>query len=251
MLALTAMAVAGPANADALALYRLGEYASAIQEAEAQNTAASLALAAQARLAMVDLGQSTGKKKALKAALKNANAALKLAPDNAHAHLMKAATLGFRSRGRSKFSNYTKGTARKSLKHIKAALALQRESPRAHAILGVWNLEIIRRAGKTGARITGASTEEGLKACQFAIAHAPDDAAIGVQCGLSLLVLKAPKMQAHGLATLQAAANNNSSTTAFERAMRVRAREILAINTDDGIQVAQNRALVYLSFEHE
>lgn len=249
LIAVTSLLVENSAFANTLKLYQDGDYRGAIASAEVESSAASLALSARAHLSLVDLGQSVNKKKDLKAALENAKTALKLDPNNIEAHLMKVAALGYRARGRSNFRNFTNGTASKSLKHIKAALALEPNSAWAYAMLGVWNLEIIRRAGKSGAQITGANTQNGLMACQYALASVANDGAICLQCGLSLLALGDSEMEEAAFTALRSAAMLSGNITVYDRAMIERAREVLSLYEAQGIAAARQRALAYLSYD--
>ncbi len=241
------------AQANALSYYESGQYHQAIelgeseQEADAVSRAENLVFAARSRLALIDLGRSENHKRDAKAALTDAEKAMKLDPNNAEAHLMKVAALGILARGMSKMKSFRKGIAGKSRRHIEAAMALDPQSAWARAMLGMWHLEIIRRGGKFGARVTGANAEEGAKDCALAHQSKNFDAGMGTQCGLALL-LSQQDFQAEAVTILRQASQPGVSPIAYNIAMSERAREILDILDHDGLQAAQKRALVYLNY---
>ncbi len=242
-LAFTARAAVPPAWQSA---YNDGQYRTAIALGEQDGSAEALVLAARAQLAIIDLGQSDNRKADAKAALKNAERAIKLDPGNGQAHLMKVAALGMLARGMSKMKSFRKGMAGKSKKQIEAALVLDPQSAWAKAMQGMWHLEIIRQGGKFGARVTGARAKKGAEACQIALYNPGVDAGIALQCGLGLLRLEGFENEAK--AALEQAQNMPDNDIAFDDAMKARAREVLDIMKNDGIKAARQRAIIYLKY---
>jgi len=239
--------------ANALSYYESGQYHQAIELGESEleengvARAESLVFAARSRLALIDLGRSKNHKTDAKAAMADAEKAMALDPNNAEAHLMKVAALGILARGMSKMKSFRKGIAGKSRKHIETALELDPQSAWARAMLGMWHLETIRRGGKCGARVTGANADEGAKDCALAHQSKNFDAGMGAQCGLALLICK-EDFQAEAVTILREASQPGVSPIAYNIAMSERAREILDILDQKGLQAAQERALVYLNY---
>lgn len=250
---MTSVGIGTHGYAKTLAFYESGQYREAIElgesnlEEKSSTRAEDLVLAARSRLALIDLGRSENHKTDARAALADAEKAMKLDPNNAEAHLMKVAALGILARGMSKMKSFRKGIAGKSRKHIEAALTLDPQSAWARAMLGMWHLEIIRRGGKFGARVTGANAQEGAKACATALDSINFDAGMGAQCGLALLLCK-EDFQAEAVTILRRASQQGASTIAYNIAMSERAREILDILDHEGLKAAQKQALVYLNY---
>ncbi len=234
------------AHTNALFAYEGGEYREAITLGEAEATAEALVLAARSQLALIDLGRSQTRKADAKAALANAEKAMALDPQNAEAHLMKVAALGILARGMSRMKSFRKGIASKSRKHINAALVLDPESAWAQAMLGMWHLEIIRRGGKFGARVTGANVNEGIEACALAMNSKRYDIGMGTQCAMALLICPAG-LEDEAVAALQQASQFTGSEVAYDSAMKARSQEILELIENEGLDAARQRALVYLS----
>ncbi len=237
----------GQAGANTASAYADGAYHEAIALGEAEATAKSLVLAARAQLALIDLGRSENRKQDARAALANAEKAMALDSQNTEAHLMKVAALGILARGMSKMKSFRKGMASKSRKHIDVAMAIEPESAWAQTMLGMWHLEIIRRGGKFGARVTGANLEEGIEACALAMKSKNYDAGMGTQCGMALLICK-EGLEETAIAALQQVSRSAAKGISYDNAMIARAREILDLIETEGLAAARQRALAYLSF---
>jgi len=125
------------------ALFAEGRFGEAALSGEAAGTSESLALAARSHLVLARF-YVTGDERSnhIMAALRDAQAALALDPNDANAALQVAIAWGFRARYEDKSSH-----ARRSKKFIDQALALDPDYPHAHAALGGWNGEVVSRAG--------------------------------------------------------------------------------------------------------
>jgi tetratricopeptide (TPR) repeat protein len=225
--------------------YNVGEYENAITLGHQNASAQALVLAARSRLAMIDLGQSDQRKTDAKAALKDAEAAIDLDPENAEAYLMKVAALGMLARHMSKLKSFRKGIAPKSRRLLDEAQRLDPQSAWAQAMMGMWHLEILRRGGAFGARVTGASASEGAKDCGKIQQSTTFDIGMGVQCGLALLHTDGFEDQA--VTILRQTYKADDTDIAYDRAMKERAVEILGILDTKGLKAARKRALYYLN----
>ena len=243
---LTRVLADAPAIPNAVA-YDEGRYDDAVTLGVTDGSAAALVLVARARLAKIDLGLSDNHKADAKAAMRDAEKAMELDPANAEAHLMKVAALGMLARGMSKMKSFRKGMAGKSRKHIEAALELDPDSAWAQAMLGMWHLEIVRRGGKFGARVTGANAKKGAAECAQAMQSERYDAGMGTQCGLALLICT-EDFADQAKATLQQASLSSQNGVDYDRAMSARARDVLNLWDTQGLDAARAQALAYLKY---
>ena len=246
---LIALVSTAPARTQSLSdierAYKGGEYENAITLGHKNASAQGLVLAARSKLAMIDLGLSTDRKSDAKAALKDAEAAITLDPENPEAYLMKVAALGMLARHMSKLKSFRKGIAPKSRRLLEEALRLDPQSAWAQAMMGMWHLEILRRGGSFGARVTGANAAEGAKDCAQIQQSTGFDIGMGVQCGLALLHTDGFKDQAATI--LRQTSQADDAGIAYDRAMKERAIEILDILDTKGLKAARKRALYYLN----
>lgn len=247
IMVLMGTALASLAHADALDAYRHGDYRQAIVLGQSEATAPALVLVARSYLALVDTSQSRNQKADIKAALTAARAATELDDDNIEAHLLQVAALGFLGRGMGKFKSFRKGLASKSHKQIKQALSLAPGSAWPYAMLGMWHLEIIRRGGAFGARMTGANTKDGAEACAYAVDAAPHDGALAALCGLALLAIGKQNLEAQARACLTRARDTGLAQTAYDMVLQSRAGEILSLWDQHGLDSARRRAVFYES----
>ena len=225
--------------------YNGGDYKSAITLGHQNASAQALVLAARSRLAIVDLGLSDQRKADAKAALKDAETAIDLDPKNAEAYLMKVAALGMLARHMSKLKSFRKGIAPKSRRLLEEAQRLDPQSAWAQAMMGMWHLEVLRRGGAFGARVTGANASKGAKDCAKIQQSTSFDTGMGVQCGLALLHTDGFEDQA--IAILRQTRQADDMGIAYDRAMKKRAAEILDILDTKGLKAARKRALYYLN----
>ncbi len=226
--------------------YARGDYQATIELGEQEASAAALVLATRARLARIDLGLVKAVRREAKIAEKMARRAAVLDPKNTEAHVLTAAAIGYRARTMGRFKGFRKGLARKGKKEIMAALAIDNAAPWPHAVHGLWNLEIIRRGGNFGARMTGANSDEGRADCEAAARLSHNDPVIDMQCGVAMLALDEAAMQAPAMAALRRSAAAQRVTLAYDRAMIARAKTLVDIFDREGVDAARAQAVRYL-----
>lgn len=95
----------------------------------------------------------------------------------------------------------------------------------AHGFLSVWNVEVLRRGGRLGATVMGASVKKGRRHYHAAIAADPNEASLHWQWARVLTALNARKYREEIDAALEAALAIPTDT-AIEGVMQARARTI-------------------------
>jgi hypothetical protein len=176
---------------DAEARYEQGDMAGAATLARALATAEGFALAARATLVeAIYLTPDADKQALVERAAADAEAALARDPDYVDAQLQLAIALGQLADLEDPLIAHVHGYARQGKALIDRALALDPDNAWAHALLAMWHLHIVARAGDAlAASLYGASRATGLKLCADAIA-APDEAfALKYGCARILLEL--------------------------------------------------------------
>jgi tetratricopeptide (TPR) repeat protein len=185
--------ITAPANADApdaaRAYYVAGRFDEAAAAAEQQRQSAdSFSFAARSLLAAFLIGGGDAPER-LDRAESMARGALALDPDSVDARLQLAIVYGLRGRRASASEAFAQRYAPRGRRLIDQALRLAPASAEAHALLGAWHLEILRRGGRAGAIAYGARLSEGVAAYDRALALAPDNAVIEVHYAAALLGL--------------------------------------------------------------
>ncbi len=170
-----------------------------------------------------------------------ARAALLRDPDSVDARLQLALALGVIGRLASDAEAVRAGYAREGRRLIDEAIARDPENPLAHALLGAWHLEVIRRGGRAGAVFYGARTDRGLAAFERAVGLAGADSAILLLYETSVLELDANKYAALARDLLGRAAHAPASD-AFARDMRAEARRLGAVLSTQGARAAADMA---------
>jgi hypothetical protein len=176
---------------DAQARYEQGDMAGAAVLARALATAKGFALAARATLVQAIYLTPVADKPALvERAAADAEAALARDPDYVDAQLQLAIALGQMADLEDPLSAHVNGYAGQGKALIDRALALDPDSAWAHALLGMWHLQIVARAGDAlAASLYGASRETGVKLCAQAIAGPDEALALKYGCARTLLEL--------------------------------------------------------------
>jgi cytochrome c-type biogenesis protein CcmH/NrfG len=172
---------------------------------------------------------------------RNANAALALAPRAVEPRLNLAVVLGMKSRRVALAEAIKQNYASRGRALIEQALKIAPNDPAAQALLGSWNLEVVRRGGVMGSRLLGASSRVGMRAFDRAASLAPDDPAIALQYAVALLGVDA-KRYGDKAGSLLIAASAMAPRDAFEAAMRDEARHLAAIMAAGGAQAAAKQA---------
>lgn len=167
-----------------------GEFREAASLARELRTSEGMALAARAELAEGDfLAPRSSRRSDFEHAARDAREAVALDPQNPEGHLYLALALGFLGRLDGSVVAHFAGYAEEAREHIDQALALAPMNPWANALLGGWNLEIVRNGGAIGESLYGASVEKGIAAYRHALALDPGNAAIAYQYALQLVAL--------------------------------------------------------------
>ena len=214
-LALSSAAFAEPPSA-ALRLYAAGDFLAAASSAENTNSAEAHLVAARALIAAaMDAPQSRSVGVWLNRAEDHAEDAVRLAPQSADARLQLAFVLGAKARRTSLAQAIAHNYAPRARRLIEEALEREPENAIAHAMLGNWHLEVLRRGGPRGARVYGARLDAGLEAFERAQALAPASAMIPIQYAVALLQLD-PARYSTRVATLLSQASRRTAHDAFE-----------------------------------
>lgn len=216
-------------RADPWALYAAGEFADAARQAAARQDADSLALAAKAVAADYLLNpQATTPENAAARVRAHAEAALARDPDHIEAQLHLAVALWLEGRAAGPFESYVRKLPAKGRDVLRAALSDAPDEAWAHALMGAWHFEVVRRGGGAGARLYGAGVHEGVEHFYRAMRLEPDNAAIAFQCALAFLALDSERYADHANAALQVA-QRAEADDAFEAEMIRRSEHLLAL----------------------
>ncbi len=209
------------------ALYASGEFEKAARAAQQVGGADNLALAAKSLSSLAVLTNTSQDVVALTPRIRSlALEALSEDPLNAEAQLQLAIAIWFDGRRVGALESYVRGLPNQGRKHIVQAMNAAPdgsiEQAWAHALLGAWHLEVLRRGGSRGAAIYGADLHEGAEHFNRAIALAPGEVAIAVQCAISYLALDAETYSEHARIALEYAVAADAETM-FEQQMQVTA----------------------------
>ncbi|WP_395645874.1 hypothetical protein [Terricaulis sp.] len=236
-----APARAEPAEA-ALRLYAAGDFLAAADLADDRETAASLSFASRALMAQCATAPSRSDLDTwLARAERAARDALELDPQSVDARLQLALVYGARGRRASLTQAFAGRYAPRGRALIDEALALEPRNARAHALLGAWNLEVLRRGGRFGAVTYGASYRAGAAEFERAMALAPDDPTIPLHYAFALLELNAAQNADRAAALLRRAAGLRPRD-ALERFVTRTAQRIARTLEEDGPGAAQRAA---------
>jgi hypothetical protein len=235
------IAAADPPSA-ALRSYAAGNYMAAADLAEQRRSPESLAFAARALMAECVVSRDETRIIALsERAEAAARAALTLDSEAVEARLQYAIALGVRGRHASLTEAWRRGYARRGKDLIDEAIAIDPNNAWGHALLGGWNLEVIRRGGRAGAVAYGARESAGIAAFERARALAPDDPMIALHYAIALLELDSER---HGVRAgeLLAAATALPARDAFEARALANARRVARVLEADGADAAADLA---------
>ncbi len=237
---------------DAEAAYVAGLFDRAVATAEKETSAApgpahlllAKTLCAQA---VLNPERSAARAQSVRAE-HHARAALAQAPNSAEARRYLAAAIWLAHRDEPALRAWRAGAPQEAHKLLTDALTADPADAWAHALLGGWNLEIVRRGGATGARLLGASRRTGRSHCARAVELDPGDAAIAVQCAIALLSVAPQRYREEALHAL-ALADQAAPNDAFEAAMQERGRLLAQLIITEQSQEAASIVAVWLDGE--
>lgn len=179
----------------------IGDYTAAQTQAEQLGTADGFALAAEAILTEVMLGQAESNKKQSKKARELAEAALSLDSAHQNARLQYAIADGFVTRETGDMSAWMKKLPQKTYAIAQAYRTDFPDDPRGDALLGAWHLAVVRKAGDGNARKWfDASVADGVDLFNSALTAAPQDPTIAVNYAFALIALDEEDMPDLGIA---------------------------------------------------
>jgi len=190
--------------ADFRAPFLAGAFDKVIADNESAETAEELSLAAESISAKILLGHYEKPRKKAKRARKLAAKALKLDPDSHEAHVQFALAYGFETQSSSPFRVWSKGLIPKTKRAIEKVRTRFPEDVRGDALLGAWNLGIVRKAGDKRAKNMFDATEaDGIKYYEAALKRAPDDIIILSNYTAVLLAIDAERHEDRTMALLK------------------------------------------------
>src|SRR5262249_43861334 len=178
-------------------------------------SAASRAFASRALVAACASASPATIDALLSRAERSAHQALALDPRSVDARLQLALVYGMEGRRVSLAHAFAARYAGRGKRLIDEALTLDRNNAHAHAMLGAWHLEVMRRGGTAGGFFYGARASAGVARVERAAALAPDDMLIQVHYAVALLALD-PAAYAARARELIAAVSREHATDALE-----------------------------------
>lgn len=214
---------------EAVSAYIAGEFGPAAELAEASGEADSLAFAAQCILAgaiSTPHGEPEGAD--LKRAEDLSRKALALSEGHLEARLQLAIALSLQARPMSNRQAMRTGLGQQARDLAEDILKEDPDNVYAHGLLAVWNVEVLRRGGRLGARLMGASFKAGEAHYKAAAAIAPQDGALHWQWARVLAATNPKKYDADIRAALQRAISSPTKD-ALEGVMQARAARLLAL----------------------
>ncbi len=245
LMLLLAAAAAGPAGGGGACpvgaleeAFVAGRHDAVIAAAEGGRCADLLALGARAALAQgAFLPPGAARQRIVETARALAERALEMDSDNVSALLQAAAAYGFRA-----VESRSIADVRRARALLERAEALAPENPFVIAAIATWHARTrLGAGGVIGPLFFGARKGVAQRRCEEAIARAPDEPAIVIGCGLTLVALGDEGL-ARGLALLRDA-RALAPKDAFTRALKERAMALLAA-ADEGMEP---RALIELA----
>ncbi|MDX2237686.1 MAG: hypothetical protein NW203_08985 [Hyphomonadaceae bacterium] len=225
---------------EAVQMYSAGDFVGAANAAGTAD-AVSLAFAARSLLAAcVAANDPAALDALLRRAEASASAALALEPASVEARLQLALAYGIRGKRASLSEAFRHRYAARGRNLINEAISLAPSDPRAHALLGAWHFEVIRRGGRAGAIMYGARIGAGSAAFERAMRLAPDDPLIALHYGLAL-IQNDPRNAPRAAELLRAAAEA-PARDALDRMARNEARRIGNLLAEAGPRAAAEAA---------
>ncbi|MEL7482027.1 MAG: hypothetical protein AAGJ29_10745 [Pseudomonadota bacterium] len=218
-------ATAAAQGADAMLAFSNGHFNEAANLAQAHGDADNYAFAARSLLAKAVSGDVDPDPVVVGQAWKLAEEALAIDPRHVEGRLQLAISMSLTARPMTTRQALRSGYGEKARDLVLSIIEDEPTNAYAHGFLSVWHVEVIRRGGRLGATVMGASVRKGRRHYQAAIAANPTDAALHWQWARVLTALNADKYREEIDATLTAALALPTET-ALEGIMQSRARTI-------------------------
>ncbi len=226
--------VATAQNEEAVSAYEAGDYTRVVTLTQTSQQAGDLALSARAVLAgamSTQMGEPAIS--ALKQAETLAQKAIELDERHVEARLQLAIALSLQARPMSNRQAMRSGLGQKSRDIARDILAEDPNNIYAHGLLAVWHMEVLRRGGRIGAQIMGASRKSAQRHYASAAAVAPDDGALHWQWARVLAATNAKKYASEIEQALEASVSATPND-ALEEVMQARAARLrVAMETGD------------------
>ncbi|MGF1544503.1 MAG: hypothetical protein ACFB00_08410 [Parvularculaceae bacterium] len=227
--------VAASPDAAAYEAFADGRYESAVDIAANAGGAENLALAARAHNAVAYFeADRKAARRAARAALEEAEAAIELDPQLPEAHLQSAIALAVFGAKAGPLRSFVGNVAGRSRRSIDAALAIDPDNPWALSTSAAWRLEVHRRGGGL---VYDADPDLGFKEFERARELAPDNVAVAYECALRLLASERAAWRGVAREALNVAVEG-APETAFEREIQARARGLKAARDRDPMSLA-------------
>ena len=192
-----------------------GRYNDAAEIARADATADGYAFAARAHLAQAMSVMSDQPAPDLVDRAKDlALSALELNPNHVEGRLQLAIAISLKARPMSASAALRSGYGEKARSLAESVLADDPDNFYAHGFMAIWHVEVVRRGGRFGASMFGASLEEARRHYALARTIRDDDAATHWQ-------------YARALAALNPKRHNSVILAALDRALQAPARSEL------------------------
>ena len=175
----------------ARAAYAEGRFVEAAELGEAQGTSEGYALAAESLAIHGYYIAAEGERPELFArAIRAADEAIRLDPDNPEAHFQSAHAIGREAQTVSVMEALNRGYARRTREAAEEALRLDPEMAEAHLTLASWHAEIVNKVGGLIARVTYRATRRNaLDYYEKALELAPDEKTVYLEYSNGLLLL--------------------------------------------------------------
>ena len=210
-------------GAEAVSAFAKGDFLRAADLAEEAVEADSLAFAARSVLAnaMVNSG-GMPEQEHLERAEALALRAMDINDGHIDGQMQLAIAFSLQARPLSNRQAMRSGLGQKARRLAEDILLEDADNAYAHALLAIWNMEVLRRGGRIGARIMGASAITAMEHYDAARLATPDDGSLHWQWARVLAATNAKRYKEHiDVALLAAAAANTDD--ALEAAMKARA----------------------------
>lgn len=215
-----------------------GNFREAARLAQAEDTADSLAFAARSQLAAIVISSPVRVPLTdVEQAESLARSALDREPDHIEGRLQLAIALSLKARPLSAREALRSGHGETARDLVLSVLSDDPDNPYSHSFLAVWHIEVVRRGGRFGAALMGASLASAQDHYHHAIDIEPDDAAIHWQYARALAALN-PQRHSRDIRTALDRALAAQSDTSLEATMRARAGLLLeALNQEPATEV--------------